>query len=56
MWALHKKIVLMPIFWKIWVKNMMTIFQDCFKASLKMSDIVGIVIVTETEALAKVQK
>jgi len=31
MWALPKKIVMIPVFWKIWVENMMTVFKDRFK-------------------------
>ena len=32
MWALPEIVVLMPIIWKVWVKNMTAIFKNCFKA------------------------
>jgi len=32
MWALPEIVVLMPIIWKVWVKNMMAIFYVFFQA------------------------
>ena len=47
MWALPEIVVLMPIIWKVWVKNMMAIFRTALNrelsALLKMSDMVGTV-------------
>jgi len=48
MQALPKKIVLLLVFWKTWVKNMMTVFKTALNressASLKMSDMVDTVL------------
>ena len=47
MWALPEIVVLMPIIWIVWVKNMMAIFRTALNressALLKMSDMVGTV-------------
>jgi len=47
MWALPEIVVLMPIIWKVWVKNMMAIFRTALNressALLKISDMVGTV-------------
>jgi len=52
MWALPEIVVLMPIIWKVWVKNMMAIFRPALNRESSASVEISILRANSTEQYA----